>query len=594
MLGCSSRGPSGRSTGSSVGRPRQSARRSRADATRSTPSSPIAGACSSERGRSGGWPGGIATGPMAADLGRLGDSTEVMDLNVYNGTLYAATIPRAEVFRYERDGVVDEPPTVLRPAGLAARPRRRHAPPARRRPTDARVVADHEPDRARWPAVRLDRQLHQRRDRCACRRPRFRPGARASGSSRRRRARSSRAGTTSRRGRWGNRVSIHVDGREVATAQGQLPGPPTTSAPLRIGEDETGPYRGGLAGFRIEQRPLDDREIAALAASSRPPAVTTRATADPCDRADRARRGRCHGDDRARRGRDARSRCASAARELLVAATRPATRPCPTFGSFLMAPWVGELVRWAASSSAGGRPRSRRTMAATPSTAWSPPAPWEVDEADARPRRRLTRRLGPPWPFGGTVTQEHPARRRRHHARGRDPRGGRGHARRARVAPLVRLPGSRAACACGVQADRCSSSTTSSSRRAGSCPSAATRTSAAAPILGGRQIDTVFVGAVSPATIHLRATSSSSSTSTRRSTPSSSTRRRARSASSRGRRGRTRSASPETGHPDRRRGPRARRDPSSGWTRWAWSSHDPGMDNGGRAARTIQPAAFAH
>ena len=35
--------------------------------------------------------------------GRLGDSTEVMALNVYNGKLYGATIPRAEVFRYERD-----------------------------------------------------------------------------------------------------------------------------------------------------------------------------------------------------------------------------------------------------------------------------------------------------------------------------------------------------------------------------------------------------------------------------------------------------------------------------------------------------------
>ena len=36
--------------------------------------------------------------------GRLGDSTEVMALNVYNGKLYSSTIPRAEVFRYERDG----------------------------------------------------------------------------------------------------------------------------------------------------------------------------------------------------------------------------------------------------------------------------------------------------------------------------------------------------------------------------------------------------------------------------------------------------------------------------------------------------------
>jgi hypothetical protein len=35
--------------------------------------------------------------------GRLGDATEVMDLVVYNGKLYGSSIPRAEVFRYERD-----------------------------------------------------------------------------------------------------------------------------------------------------------------------------------------------------------------------------------------------------------------------------------------------------------------------------------------------------------------------------------------------------------------------------------------------------------------------------------------------------------
>jgi hypothetical protein len=35
------------------------------------------------------------------DLGRLGDSTEIVGLTVYNGSLYAGTIPRAEVFRYD-------------------------------------------------------------------------------------------------------------------------------------------------------------------------------------------------------------------------------------------------------------------------------------------------------------------------------------------------------------------------------------------------------------------------------------------------------------------------------------------------------------
>ena len=51
--------------------------------------------------------------------GRLGDSSEVMALNVYNGKLYGSTIPRAEVFRYERDALVDEPAPPVRSAGLA-------------------------------------------------------------------------------------------------------------------------------------------------------------------------------------------------------------------------------------------------------------------------------------------------------------------------------------------------------------------------------------------------------------------------------------------------------------------------------------------
>ena len=38
------------------------------------------------------------------DCGRPGDWIEVNGLAVYNGKLYAGTIPRAEVFRYESDG----------------------------------------------------------------------------------------------------------------------------------------------------------------------------------------------------------------------------------------------------------------------------------------------------------------------------------------------------------------------------------------------------------------------------------------------------------------------------------------------------------
>ena len=43
-----------------------------------------------------------------------------MALNVYNGKLYGAAIPRAEVFRYERDRSWTQPPPPLRAARLAA------------------------------------------------------------------------------------------------------------------------------------------------------------------------------------------------------------------------------------------------------------------------------------------------------------------------------------------------------------------------------------------------------------------------------------------------------------------------------------------
>ena len=70
----------------------------------------------------------------------------------------------------------------------------------------------------------------------------------------------------------GDQVSIHIDGREVATAHGHLPRAATTPARLRIGEDETGPYAGRIVGFGMHPRPLDGREIAALAAAPPPEA----------------------------------------------------------------------------------------------------------------------------------------------------------------------------------------------------------------------------------------------------------------------------------------------------------------------------------
>jgi hypothetical protein len=52
----------------------------------------------------GTWPLGKVAVKRAGkwiDLGRMGDSTEVVGLTLYNGSLYAGAIPRAEVFRYD-------------------------------------------------------------------------------------------------------------------------------------------------------------------------------------------------------------------------------------------------------------------------------------------------------------------------------------------------------------------------------------------------------------------------------------------------------------------------------------------------------------
>lgn len=55
----------------------------------------------------GSWPKGkvaVLRDGKWVDLGRLGDATEVTGLTVYNCNLYAGTIPRAELFRYEGSG----------------------------------------------------------------------------------------------------------------------------------------------------------------------------------------------------------------------------------------------------------------------------------------------------------------------------------------------------------------------------------------------------------------------------------------------------------------------------------------------------------
>jgi hypothetical protein len=201
-----------------------------------------------------------------SQMGRLGDSTEVMDLTVYNGKLYGAAIPRAEVFRYERDGDWTSLRRCFGPPGwrpvLVANMRR---PPDgdRRMRSWSRVTSLTEHAGLLYASIgsctsaAVDAPADVRGSVQAL-------GVGIVATTPRSLAPGWHNVTASCRG---NSVSIHVDGREMATASGQLPRPAATPARLRVGEDETGPYRGRIAGFQMHQRPLDGREIAALAAT---------------------------------------------------------------------------------------------------------------------------------------------------------------------------------------------------------------------------------------------------------------------------------------------------------------------------------------
>jgi hypothetical protein len=199
-------------------------------------------------------------------MGRLGDSTEVMDLTVYNGKLYAGTIPRAEVFRYEHDGGWTSVRRLFDPPGwrpvLVANMRR--PPDGDRRMRDwSRVTSLTQHDGRLYASVgsctsaSIDAPADVRGSVHA-----FEAGIVATSP------RSLAPGWHHIAGRSsGDRVSIHIDGIEVASKRGALATPVSTTAPLRIGEDESGPFHGGLTDVRMSPRALDDHEIAALAAA---------------------------------------------------------------------------------------------------------------------------------------------------------------------------------------------------------------------------------------------------------------------------------------------------------------------------------------
>jgi hypothetical protein len=66
--------------------------------------------------------------------------------------------------------------------------------------------------------------------------------------------------------RRGATLTVYVDGAPAATARGTLAGSVATAAPLTIGEDASGRFRGGIEGAATHDRALEPGEIEALAA----------------------------------------------------------------------------------------------------------------------------------------------------------------------------------------------------------------------------------------------------------------------------------------------------------------------------------------
>lgn len=208
-------------------------------------------------------------------MGRLGDSTEVMAMNVYNGKLYAAAIPRAEVFRYERDADWTSLRRLFGPPGwrpvLVANMRRPLNGDQRMREwTRVTSLTEHAgllyASIGSCTSAAIDAPADIRGSVQAfgvgvvATTPRsLEPGWHHIAAVRR-----------------GSSVSVWVDGREAASATGQLPGSIATDVALRIGEDETGPYGDAIAEFRAEDRALDDNQIVALAATPFPLSVSDR------------------------------------------------------------------------------------------------------------------------------------------------------------------------------------------------------------------------------------------------------------------------------------------------------------------------------
>lgn len=188
-----------------------------------------------------------------------------------------------------------------------------------------------------------------------------------------------------------------------------------------------------------------------------------------------------------------------AGQELLVP-RRDGAGPVPTFGSFLMAPWVAELSEGELVFR-GRRAQMPRNLGRHAGHGLVATVPWEVVDV-APTAATLMCRLGSPWPFGGTVVQ---VLRLDEHGLTLDAQI------RAADAAMPAALGWHPWFACpdpgrvrvGVRADSMLQLDAELLPTGGILPVIGDSDLRGAPTLGDRRIDTVFVGARSPATLHL-------------------------------------------------------------------------------------------
>lgn len=186
-------------------------------------------------------------------------------------------------------------------------------------------------------------------------------------------------------------------------------------------------------------------------------------------------------------------------RDLLIP-RRDDPGPVPTFGSFLMAPWVGELsegrLEFRGRSARMPRNRGRHSIHGLVAG-----GPWLVVDASST-AATLARTLDPPWPFGGTVIQEIRL----------DPDGITLEVEvRAGDAAMPAAVGWHPWFVCpdpsrvrvGVAAGTMLELDDELLPTGRVLPVTGDADLRDAPALGGRQLDTVFVGADSPARLHL-------------------------------------------------------------------------------------------